>query len=131
MENETTTHQPSLKKMRVAGFRSLKDVSIELTPVTVLIGPNGAGKSNLLWAFEMVRFLAYGTLQRFVGERGGATYLMHYGPKRTPTIELHLEFEAKPGENAYKAGLGYGADESLVSYQKKPAFEMRAIQIGV
>ncbi len=59
-----------LTKIRVTGFRSLKDVELELGPVSVLIGPNGAGKSNLLWALEMVRFLAFESLQRFVGGRG-------------------------------------------------------------
>jgi predicted ATPase len=48
----------------------------------LLIGPNGAGKSNVLWALEMVRMLAFENLQLFVNERGGATYLLHYGPKK-------------------------------------------------
>jgi predicted ATPase len=103
-----------LKRIRIAGFRSLKEVELELTPVTVLIGPNGAGKSNVLWALEMVRMLAFEGLQLFVSERGGATYLMHYGPKQTVAIELSLEFETEAGALAYEAKLGYGADESLV-----------------
>lgn len=107
----TTT---KLNRIRVAGFRSLRDVSLDLTAVTVLIGPNGAGKSNLLWALEMVRMLAFESLQLFVSERGGATFLMHYGPKTTAAIELSLEFSTEEGENAYEARLGYGADESLL-----------------
>lgn len=117
---------PRLRRMRVAGFRSLRDVTVDLTPVTVLIGPNGAGKSNVLWALEMVRMLAYGGLQRFVSERGGASFLMHYGPKKTPIVELTLEFETTEGENLYDARLAYGADESLIfveetaGYRKTP-----------
>jgi predicted ATPase len=103
-----------LSHIRVAGFRSLRDVSLDLTPVTVLIGPNGAGKSNLLAALEMVRMLALDSLQLFVSERGGASYLMHYGPKQTAAIDLSLEFSTDEGEYAYEAHLGYGADESLV-----------------
>jgi predicted ATPase len=103
-----------LTKIRVEGFRSLKSVALELGPINVLIGPNGAGKSNLLWAIEMVRLIAFESLQLFVSERGGATYLMHYGPKVTPTIEIQLEFTTDGGENAYEARLGYGADESLI-----------------
>ncbi len=108
-----------LTKIRVTGFRSLKDVELELGPVSVLIGPNGAGKSNLLWALEMVRFLAFESLQRFVGERGGASYLMHYGPKETPAIDLILEFLTAKGCNIYEARLGYGSDESLVFLTEK------------
>lgn len=103
-----------LTHVRVAGFRSLRDVSLDLTPVTLLIGPNGAGKSNLLWALEMTRFLAFDALQLFVGERGGASYLMHYGPQQTAAIDLEIEFASDGGENAYCARLGYGANESLI-----------------
>lgn len=110
------THPPRLLKLRVAGFRSLGDVTLHPGSVTLLIGPNGAGKSNLLWALELVRFLAHGSLQLFVGERGGASFLLHYGPKVTPHIDLLLEFENTDasGQNAYEARLGHAADESLV-----------------
>ncbi|MBI2570963.1 MAG: AAA family ATPase [Candidatus Schekmanbacteria bacterium] len=113
---------PKLNRIRVAGFRSLRDVSLELTPVTVLIGPNGAGKSNLLWALEMVRMLAFESLQLFVGERGGATYLLHYGPQQTAAIDLELELTSDGGENAYAARLGYGANESLIFLTEKTGF---------
>lgn len=106
--------RPRLTRIQVQGFRSLRNVSLDLSQVTVLIGPNGAGKSNLLWALEMVRLLAYGGLQTFVGERGGASFLMHYGPRQTAAIELVLEFESSGRGNAYWARLGYGADESLI-----------------
>jgi predicted ATPase len=125
-----------LRKVTVSGFRSLRDVSLELTPVTVLIGPNGAGKSNLLWALEMVRMLAFESLQLFVGERGGATFLMHYGPRVTPVIHLVLEFASPSGENAYEARLAYGADESLIFTDERAGFrktstdEWRWIALG-
>jgi predicted ATPase len=110
-EQSVTT---SLTRFHVAGFRSLRSVTLEPTPVTVLIGPNGAGKSNLLWALEMTRMLAFESLQRFVGERGGASFLMHYGPRRTAAVDLALAFRGEGGEHAYEARLGYGADESLL-----------------
>lgn len=112
----------SLTKIRVAGFRSIRDATVELTPTTILIGPNGAGKSNLLWALEMVRLLAYKKLQLFVTERGGATYLMHYGPQTTAAIDLRLEFSAAKGINVYEARLGYGADESLIFLSERAGF---------
>jgi hypothetical protein len=127
---------PRLRTLRVAGFRSLKDVTVDLTPVTVLIGANGAGKSNVLWALEMVRMLAFGSLQRFVAERGGATFLMHYGPKQTPVVEIALELETDRGENLYEARLAYGADESLIfvdeaaSYRKTYSEPWRRTALG-
>lgn len=112
----------ALVRFRVAGFRSIRDATVDLTPATVLIGPNGAGKSNLLWALEMVRMLAFETLQLFVSERGGATYLMHYGPQTTAAIDLRVEFSAAQGGNVYEARLGYGADESLIFLMERAGF---------
>jgi predicted ATPase len=117
-----------LNRVRVAGFRSLRDVALDLTPTTVLIGPNGAGKSNLLWALEMARFIAFESLQLFVGERGGASYLMHYGPRKTPAIDLELEFSSETGENAYHARLGYGSNEGLIFLWEKAGFRRSAEQ---
>ncbi|MFH0902170.1 MAG: AAA family ATPase [Pseudomonadota bacterium] len=114
-----------LARIHFSGFRSLKDVSLDLGAVSVLIGPNGAGKSNLLWALEMTRMLAFEALQLFVNERGGATYLMHYGPKETPAIDILLEFDTDSGQNAYQASLGYGSDESLVFLSERAGFRQR------
>jgi predicted ATPase len=111
-----------LTRVRVAGFRSIKDVELELGPATVLIGPNGAGKSNLLGALTMTRMLAFESLQLFVSRRGGATFLMHYGPQKTPVVELSLEFQGDQGLNAYEARLGYGADESLLFLDERAGF---------
>jgi predicted ATPase len=113
---------PQLTHVRVAGFRSLKNVELDLGPVTVLIGPNGAGKSNLLGALTMARMLAFGALQLFVSRRGGATFLMHYGPRQTPVVELALEFTTENGQNVYEARLGYGADESLLFLDERAGF---------
>lgn len=119
-------NQPRLTRIHVAGFRSLGDVTLDLTPVTVLIGPNGAGKSNLLWALEMTRMLAFEALQLFVSERGGATYLLHYGPQVTEAIDLRLEFATDGRENAYEARLGYGSDESLLFRSERAGFRRAA-----
>lgn len=118
----------SLQSIRIAGFRSLRDVTLRPSAVTVLIGPNGAGKSNILWALEMTRLLAHDSLQLFVGQRGGATFLMHYGPKQTAAIDLELEFTSDAGHNSYQARLGYAADESLIFLRERAGFRATADQ---
>jgi predicted ATPase len=66
--------------------------------------------------------LAFDSLQLFVSRRGGATFLMHYGPRKTKVIELALEFATEKGQNAYEAQLGYGADESLLFLDERAGF---------
>lgn len=114
---------PKLCSLRIRGFRSLKDVALEaIGSTTVLIGPNGSGKSNLLAAVEMLRFLAHGGLQRYIGLNGGASFLMHYGPRNTPVVELGLEFENHNGRNAYRCRLGHTASEQLIFLEERAGF---------
>lgn len=37
-----------IRALHVQNFRCLRDVRVELDPLTVLVGPNGSGKSTLL-----------------------------------------------------------------------------------
>ena len=46
-----STLRARLSRLEIQGFRSLRDVSLDLRPLTVMIGANGAGKSNLVRFF--------------------------------------------------------------------------------
>lgn len=43
-----------IRQIRVQNFKSIRDVTVELTPVTVLVGKSGTGKSNFV---DSIRFL--------------------------------------------------------------------------
>lgn len=62
-----TTPNTLLTKVRVEGFRSIKEATVDLGPMNVLIGPNGAGKSNLLTALRLPPIMRAQGLRRFVG----------------------------------------------------------------
>ena len=47
-----------LSRIRVKGYKSLRDLDVELKPLTLLFGPNTAGKSNLLDAVQLLSRLA-------------------------------------------------------------------------
>lgn len=103
-----------LTRVRIKGFRSLRDVDIEFKPLTLLIGPNGAGKSNLLSVLRMVPLMRTQSLRRFVAEQGGASPILHYGPKTTREIEIEISFTTDKGDNTYAVRLGYAAGDTLV-----------------
>ncbi len=42
-------------KLDIKNFRSIKDQSVELAPITVLYGPNGSGKSSLLYSLLIMK----------------------------------------------------------------------------
>lgn len=50
--------------VRVAGFRGVKEVEIQLTPITVLIGMNNSGKTSIIKALQ----LCLGDYARFLAE---------------------------------------------------------------
>ncbi|RKG60530.1 DUF2813 domain-containing protein [Corallococcus sp. AB011P] len=104
----------AITRIHVEGFRSLQNVDLEPGRVTVLIGANGAGKSNLLSLLRMVALMRTQSLRRYVGEAGGASALLHYGPKLTKALNIRLEFEQKTAANAYGARLGYAAGDTLL-----------------
>jgi predicted ATPase len=109
-----------LQRITVKGFRSLRDVTLsDLGPVTVLIGPNGSGKSNLLGVVQMLRMLAFGSLQLFVGRNGGASFLLHYGPRTTPEMVIELEFQRDDEATQYTARLVPAAGESLLFQEER------------
>lgn len=133
----TETASKAVTRIEVEGFRSLKSVELDLGRVTVLIGPNGAGKSNLLAFLQMVPLIHTESLQRFVQQRGGANALLHYGAKTTPRARFRLEFHQETVDNAYEAGLAYGAgdrltlDNEYAFFRPKGASEFRERIISV
>jgi len=49
-----------LKQIKIDGYKSLKDVELDMTGLTILIGPNGSGKSNFLDVFTLMAEAAGG-----------------------------------------------------------------------
>jgi predicted ATPase len=125
-----------LEAIHLTGFGSLADITLRPGRLTVLIGANGSGKSNILRALRMVPLMRTGSLQRFVGESGGASSLLHYGAKRTQAVTVELDF-IQPGRRIrYAARLGFAAGDKLiyleeaVGDQPAGATELRMTSLG-
>ena len=64
---------PRLQRIIVKGFRSIKEMDLELGPINLCIGANGAGKSNLIEFFKMINEMMGGRLQQYIATTGRAT----------------------------------------------------------
>jgi predicted ATPase len=71
----------ALDRIQIDGFKSIREADLSLRALNVLIGANGAGKSNLMGAFGLLRQLVEAKLQVAVARAGGASTLLHRGPK--------------------------------------------------
>ncbi|MFF3290668.1 AAA family ATPase [Streptomyces sp. NPDC003023] len=94
-----------VRRITVSGYKSIRDVTLDLGPVTVLVGPNGAGKSNFIEAVELLGRIADGELGLEVGLRGGAVAILHDVAKGAATLELRMEAGDDRFTNVYEAGL--------------------------
>lgn len=84
----------SLKEIHIKNYRSLRNVTLPIKPLTVLVGPNASGKSNTLNALQLfnsiLRIETPPTTFDFIQERvwaGGADRI---------TCELHAKVKEKP-----------------------------------
>ncbi len=84
---------PALESIAIKGFKSIRDIKVELRDINVLIGANGSGKSNFLEALSFLQAIRAGNLQDYVGRAGGAERLLHFGPRTTSELALRVIFE--------------------------------------
>ena len=103
-----------LKQVTLQGFKSIKDMHLELRPLNIMIGANGAGKSNVVAFFKMLHEMMAGRLQTYIGTAGRAHSLLHYGANTTPHIEATLQCEGENGVETYHMRLLHAAGDTLI-----------------
>ncbi|MCU4165601.1 AAA family ATPase [Carboxylicivirga caseinilyticus] len=90
-----------IEYIEIQGFKSVKNMQLELKPINVFIGSNGAGKSNFVSFFKMVHAIFNQHLQRYVIEEK-ADNILHFGRKMTETMYGKMIFtEDAQNNNAY------------------------------
>lgn len=101
-----------LTKIRLKGWKSIREVEVPLGPLNVLIGANGSGKSNFMSFFKLLNAMGEFRLEEFIATAGGADSLLYYGAKQTPFINAELQFRA-PSE-PYKLQLVHAVNDTLI-----------------
>jgi predicted ATPase len=117
-----------LTRLNIRGFRSIRDVEIELGDLTVLIGANGAGKTNLIQFFLMLSYMMSSQLQLFIGRKGGGSSILHYGPRATRAVDVALEFRSAMGRGDYECSLSFAAPDTLLFTDEKVQFQRSGYQ---
>lgn len=87
------TEQVKLERIQIEGFKSVREMDLELRHLNLLIGPNGAGKSNFVSFFHLMNKLVQKDLQFFLAQQGGADRFLHFGRRHTDFIKIRLSFK--------------------------------------
>ncbi len=112
-----------LTHLDLAGFRSFRRVeTLELRDLNVLIGANGSGKPNFLDFFQMLNYMMSESLELYVGRKGGASSLLHFGPRRTPLMEATLEFTGRDRVSRYEFQLTRADPDRLLYTAERVEF---------
>jgi predicted ATPase len=132
-----------MDRLQISGYKSIKNLDLQLRPINILIGANGSGKSNFLSFFDFLKNIYNRNLQEYVALRGIDKFL-HKGDKITSEISARIwlnhnsySFTLKKGEDFFifsKEGLWYDGNpfynnpvdiasysaESTLRYNNKP-----------
>ncbi|CAL4865863.1 hypothetical protein MMA231_00099 [Asticcacaulis sp. MM231] len=68
--------------LAISGYRSLRDVRLELDMLNVVTGANGSGKSSLYRALRLLAEIAHGGIVRSIASEGGLDSTLWAGPEQ-------------------------------------------------
>ncbi|MCC3718393.1 AAA family ATPase [Rouxiella badensis] len=94
-----------VKKLQIRGYRSLRQLELELGQLNVICGPNGCGKSNLYKAVKLMHEASRGQLSAALAQEGGIQKALWAGEKRTG--ESKMQLSAMLEDFDYEIQLGY------------------------
>jgi predicted ATPase len=102
-----------LTTLAVEGYRSLRDVVLQLGPLTAVTGPNGSGKSNLYRALRLLAEASRNGAVAALAREGGLPSTLWAGPEKVSRRMLSGE---DPVQGTRRAGpvslrLGFATDD--------------------
>jgi predicted ATPase len=132
-----------ISRLAVAGYRSLRNVVLELDRLTLITGANGSGKTSLYRSLRLLADAAQGRLIASLAEEGGLSSTLWAGPEqfsremvsgtrpvqgtvRSGPISLRLGFS---GEDCGYA-IDLGRPEPMHPFQRDPEIKCEAMWTG-
>ncbi|WP_187288170.1 AAA family ATPase [Saprospira grandis] len=113
--------------IKIKGYKSIKNIQLDLAPINIFIGANGAGKSNFLTFFEFLSNLYQRKLTQYVNLKGGANKLLFNGAKNTDEIRFEISFDQE--QNGYSVRIKNGGEnfvfqDEYLLYQGKKSWNI-------
>ena len=132
-----------ITRLAVAGYRSLRDVVLEIDQLTLISGGNGSGKSSLYRALRLLAEAAQGRLIASLAAEGGLSSTLWAGPEkfsremiggtrpvqgtvRSGSISMRLGFSGEDFGYAVDLGL----PEPMHPFRHDPEIKVEAMWTG-
>ncbi len=96
-----------LRRVVLNNYKSIKECSVELGPLSFLVGQNGAGKSNFLDALRLVTEALNSSMEHALRERGGISEVRRRSAGHPTHFGVRLEWSLPSGSEgvfAFKIG---------------------------
>jgi len=102
-----------IKTLAISGYRSLRDLTVQLGRLTIITGANGCGKTSLYRALHLLAEIAQGRLIRSLASEGGLSSTLWAGPE---TIGRRVRTGVHPVQGTVRRGpvalkLGFRSDD--------------------
>jgi len=132
-----------ITRLAVAGYRSLREVTLDLTRLTLITGANGSGKSSLYRALRLLAETAQGRLVATLASEGGLSSTLWAGPerfsrgmrdgsvpvqgtRRSAPVSLRLGFAGQ----AFGYAVDLGLPEPMHPFRRDPEIKIEAMWTG-
>ena len=102
-----------LSTLAVNGYRSLFDMVMPLSPLTVITGENGSGKSNLYRALRLLADVASGDVVSALAQQGGLPSTLWAGPEKISRAMERGEapVQGSPRQKPVRLRLGFASSD--------------------
>ena len=134
-----------ITRLAIAGYRSLRDLRVEVAPLTVVAGANGSGKSSLYRALRLLASIAQGRAVASLALEGGLPSTLWAGPEafsrevkagvhpvqglaRKEPVSLKLGFAA--GDYGYAIDLGLPLPHPPSMFSRDPEIKAESLWFG-
>jgi len=93
-----------IKRVRIEGYKSFRNLSLELMPLSVIFGPNASGKSNFLDALHLLSqaVTRKNLKEAFEGHRGLPLESFYYGNDKKSVHQFTIEVDVKLSESVIR-----------------------------
>jgi predicted ATPase len=120
-----------LHTLAISGYRSLRDVRLDLGPLNVVTGPNGSGKSSLYRALRLLADVAQGRVVRSLAREGGIGSALWAGGGRRRHDPVALKLGFASDDYGYAIDLGYPvAMAATTAFNFDPVIKAEAAWMG-